>query len=93
MLYSQESGSIRSPINAEAFPLVMRDIIIQAYYQQSFIFHITRRAVGRCVRLYAQRRCGARDTGGAARARDTLAFPVCKSAFSAGRVRFRNINS
>ena len=28
---------------------------------------------GRCVRLYAQRRCGARDTGGAARARATLA--------------------
>ena len=28
---------------------------------------------GRCVRLYAQRRCGVRDTGGAARARATLA--------------------
>ena len=27
----------------------MRDIIIQAYYQQSFIFRITRRAVGVCA--------------------------------------------
>ena len=29
MLYSQESGSIRSPINAEAFPLVMNSTKVQ----------------------------------------------------------------
>ena len=45
MLYSQESGSIRSPINAEAFPLV---IIIAKGFLQKFA---TSGGVRKCARM------------------------------------------
>ena len=88
--YAQYYASIicGSLTTAPACTVIMRDIIIQAYYQQSFIFRITRRAVGVCA--YTRNAAAGRATRVGRRAPDSL-LHASHSGRSRGKVTMNNL--